>query len=86
MSRGNNWKDGDLGFAKRPEMDFAEEALRALGDDHFHSVGHVIGGENFRGIFRAARGKICGHTAGTDHTDANAMFAKVFGHAGGKAL
>jgi hypothetical protein len=60
-----------------------------LGDDHFYCVGYVFRGENLGGIFWAtggARGKACGYAAGTDDADTNAVFAEVFGHAGGKAL
>jgi len=31
-----------LGFAKRAEVDFAEEASWALGDDHFDGMGYVF--------------------------------------------
>ena len=32
-----------LGFANGAEMDFAEEALGALGDDHFERVRYIFG-------------------------------------------
>ena len=70
-------------------MDFAEEALGTLGDDHFYGVGYVLRGENLSGIFWAAggaAGKTGGYTARADDADANAVLAEVFGHAGGKAL
>ena len=78
-----------LGFAEGAEVDFAEEALRALGDEHFYGVGYVFRGENLRGIFWAAggaAGKVGGYAAWADYADANAVLAKVFGHASGKAL
>jgi primase-polymerase (primpol)-like protein len=31
-----------LRFANRAEVDFAEEALRALSNDHFDGVGYVF--------------------------------------------
>ena len=33
---------GVLWFAKRTEMDFAEKALRTLGNDHFDSMGYIF--------------------------------------------
>jgi hypothetical protein len=35
-------KKSALGFLNGAEVDFAEEALRALGDDHFDGVGYVF--------------------------------------------
>jgi hypothetical protein len=76
----------DSRLAHRAQLDFAEKALRALGDDHGHGMGDVFCRKHFRCILVAATGKIGGHAAGANNADADTVFAQVFRHATGKAL
>src|SRR5262249_4275604 len=75
-----------LRFEQRSQLDFAKEALRALGGDHGHSVGHVLRGQYFAWILGPAAGKLAKYAAGADGADANPIAAQVFRHAAAEAL
>ena len=75
----------ELGFAQRAKMDFAEEALRALGDNGGDGVSDIFGAQHFRRVFGAAAGKFGGYAARANHADADAMFTKIFGHTSGES-
>jgi hypothetical protein len=75
-----------LGFAEGAHLNFADEALLALGEEHFDDVGDVLGLEEFGGVFLGAVGEVGGDAAGADEADADAVFAEVYGHAAGEAL
>src|SRR5258708_39924628 len=79
-------QERDLRLGEGAELDFAQEALRALGGDHGDGVGDVLRGEDFAGVFRPAAGKFSGHAARADGADANAVSAQILGHAAAEAL
>ena len=66
-------------------MHFAEKTSRPLRDDGLDGVRHVLGDERFRRILWAAARKLSGHAPWTNHADANAMIAKILGHAAAQA-
>jgi|SRR5579864_7111434 len=69
-----------LGFLGGTEEDFADEALRGLGEEHGDGVGYVIGLEHFLGVLCGAMRKIRGDGAGANGGDADAVGAEIFGH------
>src|SRR5882762_7378557 len=73
-----------LRFPKRPKVNLAKEASRALRDNGFHGVGNIFGAQYFRRVFWAAAREFRGDAARTNHTDADAVFAEIFRHAAGK--
>src|SRR6185437_682729 len=78
MSRAGRVALGLLGGA---EEDFADEALRGLGEEHGDGVGYVIGLEHFFCVLCGAMKKIGGDRAWANGCDADAVSAEVFGHA-----
>ena len=75
-----------LGLGQGTEVDFADEALRALQREHGDGVRDVIRAENLGGIFGTASGEVGEDAAGADGADANAEGAEIFGHASRKTL
>src|SRR5579864_8868889 len=74
-----------LGLLSGTEEDFADEALRGLGEEHGNGVGYVIGLEHFFGVLCGAMRKIGGDGAGANGSDTDAVGAEIFGHAIGEA-
>ena len=65
-------------------MDLAQEALGGLRDYGFHGVGHIFRAQHLRGVLCPARREFRSYASRADHTDADAVFAKVFRHTAGK--
>jgi len=86
MERAAGLERMSLGLSHRAQVDFAQEALRALAGDHGDGVSYIARVEDFRRVFRAAAGKFRGHAARAYGAHPNAVSAEVFGHAPAQAL
>jgi len=73
----------DLCLPQRPHVDFADKTMGTLGDQHGHSVRHVVGLQKRGRVSPRVRRKLRGHATGTDDAYPNTTRPQVLCHAGG---
>ncbi len=76
----SNGSPPTLGLLRGPQKNLADETLRRLGDDRFHSVRDISGLQHFRFVLAHVGRKFRGDAARADRADANPERAQVFRH------